>query len=115
MTIRTINGRWYQVLSDVLYKNIGHTKDTIVIGDGGDVILLRELDYTKPYWNIQDVKNEIADVANSTKWRSEERRTKTLQYYRNILNIMTGYIRNQTIDNILRNEDYNYDTLCLAC
>lgn len=113
MTIRTIRGRWYQVLTDT-FTHTGYTKDTVIVDSNDDIVLLRERD-PKPYWGIQDIKNEINDITNSTKWRSEEGRAKTLQYYRNILNIMVGYKRNQTIDSVLRNEDYNYDTLCLAC
>jgi len=120
MTIRSIRGKWYRVLADTLHSNSlhhqyhSHTRDTIVIDDSGDVIFLREMDYLKPHWSIQDVRNEIEGITNATHWRSEERRMKTLQYYRDVLNIMIGYQRNQTIDVILRNEDYN-DTLCLAC
>lgn len=118
MTVGMINGIWYQVLEDLVHEsNNGNLyKDTIVVDNNGDVVLLRSVGFGfNPQWSIQGVKDEIDKIANSTKWRNEERRIKSLQYYRNVLNIMIGYKRSQTIDSVLDNDYNNYDTLCLAC
>lgn len=118
MEFKIINRIAYQVLSDVKYSPFlkdGMESDTIAL-NGSDVVLLRDHDYTRYLWTVQDIKDEIDNINGSTKWRNEERRIKTLKYYRDILNIMVGYQREQVIDHVLRKEeDYNLDPLCYAC
>lgn len=116
VTFRYINGFTCQILNDKLpfpFGKDGMSPDTIV-RVGEEVLLMRDMDYSKHIWRLEELRWEVSNIEASTKWRSEERRLKTIEYYKKIISLMTSYKREVTIDEILTKENY-FDTLCLAC
>lgn len=113
---RYINGFTCLILNDRLpfpFGKDGMSPDTIVrIGD--EVLLMRDMDYSKHIWKLEELRWEVSNIEASTKWRSEERRLKTIEYYKQIISLMTSYRREVTIDDLLTKESY-IDSLCWAC
>lgn len=109
-----INGVTCYILNDNLPYPFGKDLDPDkIIRIGDEILLMRRVDYPH-FWKIEEMRDEISKIEVSNKWRSEERRVKTLKYYKEVLSLMTSYKRNITIDEVLTKENY-LDSLCLAC
>lgn len=117
MRFRYINGFTCQILDDNLpfpFGRGGGRSPDVVVRVGDQIMLIRDLDYYKPIWNLIELKNEIINIEGSGKWRSEYRRLGTIRYYKQIVSIMTSYKRELIIDEVLSKYSY-FDSFCLAC
>ena len=116
MIFKVINNKAYQILDESISLSLKNgSQDPIAIDNqSGQIILLRS--YSGGHANnltIDDIRSEISKM-DSKNWRSEERKRITINYYKDVLNLMTKYQRELTIDEVLRPYSY-YDYICQAC
>ena len=105
-------GEYYQVIEE-LQCPFGEKKDFIILKDG-EIMYWQNVNnyYRDMKLNVEMMKSHIIDT-EITKWRSEERKQKTLKFLRETLSKMIAYEReikiNEVLDKTLK------DTLWLAC
>ena len=128
MKLRIINNRSFLILDELEglpnpFAKDGMEKDTIVKSHD-DVILLRDLDYSKYTMSYGDIEleidvlfrrmNNLKTIHISSRNRVVEECLDKINYYKSILSRMTTLMRENKIDEVLKKES-DYDTVWLAC
>ena len=109
-------GGYHHIIEELVCP-FNEKKDYIILKDG-EIIYWRNarpssfgIDsnyYTDKKLDIEMMK-EYIDEIESTKWRSETRRQKTLDFSREILSKMIAYKRELKIDKVLKDDnEYKY-------
>lgn len=116
MRIIIIGRESFNILKE--FKAVFHNDTTaseyIILRNGSIIYAssLPERDWVK-FMDINEVREEILNI-ESTKWRSESRKSMKLKHLGEILSNMIIFNRDLVIDELLRKENY-YDILCYAC
>jgi uncharacterized protein with FMN-binding domain len=106
-------GDYYHIIEELVCP-FNEKKDYIILKDGEIVYWQNANNYYRDMkLNVEMMKEYISEI-EVTKWRSEERRQKTLNFSREILNKMIAYKREIKIDEVL-NKTRQEDILYLAC
>lgn len=100
-------GEYYHIIEELVCP-FNEKKDYIILIDS-EIMYWQNANnyYIDKKLNIESMK-EYVDEIESTKWRSETRRQKTLDFSREILSKMIAYKREIKIDEVLnktRQED----------
>ena len=105
-------GEYYQVIEELVCP-FNEKKDFIIL-DGGEIAYWQNVNnyYRDMKLNVGMMKSHIIDT-EILKWRSEERKQKTLKFLRETLAKMIAYEREIKIDEVL--DKTPKDTLWLAC
>ena len=109
-------GGYHHIIEELVCP-FNEKKDYIILKDG-EIIYWRnarpssfEIDsnyYTDKKLDIEMMKEYINEI-EATKWRSETRKEKTLNYLRETLNKMISYERELKIDKVLKDDnEYKY-------
>lgn len=106
--ISNSNGDYFQVLED-LKCPFNEKKDHIILKDGEIIYWQNASNYYIDKKLDIEMMKEYIDEIEATKWRSETRRQKTLDFSRETLSKMIAYKRELKIDKVLRDEnEYQY-------
>ena len=105
-------GDYYHIIEE-LKCPFNEKKDYIILKDG-EIIYWQNANnyYIDKKLNIEMMKEYISEI-EVTKWRSEERRQKTLNFSREILNKMIAYKRQIKIEEVL--DKTPKESIWLAC
>ena len=113
MRFRIISGVTYQILCDKLpfpfpFGKRGEESPTIALY-GGIVCLLRDTDFHYHHIiSLNDLNIDI-DKKSEITWRNTDYKKTYIEFYTNVIKLMTAYQREVTIDGVLRKEiDYRY-------
>ncbi len=106
------NGEYYHIIEE-LKCPFNEKKDYIILKDG-EIVYWQNANnyYIDKKLNIEMMKEYISEI-ELTKWRSEERRQKTLNFSREILNKMIAYKREIKIEEVLNKTPK--ESVWLAC
>lgn len=113
MRLRIIKGVSYQILCDKLpfpfTLGRGGEEAPIIVLRGDVICLLRDMDFHDPYIiTLHELINNVSEISEIT-WRNPEYKKDYIKFYTNLINLMTAYQREITIDSVLRKEiDYRY-------
>ena len=102
------NGEYYHIIEE-LKCPFNEKKDYIILKDG-EIVYWRNTNnyYQDMKLNVEMMKENIIET-EILKWRSEERKQKTLGFLRETLSKMIAYKREIKIEDVLRKEtEYNY-------
>lgn len=93
-------GDYYQIIEELVCP-FNEKKDFIIL-DGGEIAYWQNVTnyYRDMKLNVEEMKSHIIDV-EITKWRSEERKRKTLEFLKETLAKMIAYRREIKIDTLL--------------
>lgn len=105
-------GEYYQVIEELVCP-FNEKKDFIIL-KGGEITYWQNVNnyYRDMKLNVDMMKSHIIDT-EILKWRSEERKQKTLKFLRETLAKMVAYEREIKINEVLDKVPKN--TLLLAC
>jgi formylmethanofuran dehydrogenase subunit A len=105
-------GDYYHIIEE-LKCPFNEKKDYIILKDG-EIVYWQNANnyYIDKKLNIEMMKEYISEI-ELTKWRSEERRQKTLNFSREILNKMIAYKREIKIEEVLNKTPK--ESVWLAC
>lgn len=103
-------GDYYQIIEE-LTCTFGEDKLYIII-KGDQIMYLQNGNYRDMKLNVEEMRSHIIDV-EITKWRSEERKRKTLEFLKETLAKMIAYEREIKIDTLL--DKGNPDSQYLWC
>ena len=105
-------GEYYQVIEELVCP-FNEKKDFIIL-KGGEITYWQNVNnyYRDMKLNVEMMKSHIIDT-EILKWRSEERKQKTLKFLRETLAKMIAYEREIKINEVL--DKTPKDTLWLAC
>lgn len=115
MMFRVIGGVSYHILCDRIpipfpFGKRGEQPPTIVLHDN-EVCLIRDMDFHYGENTIITLSWLIDDTNKKSKvnWRDLNYQKLWIEYYTEVIKLMTSYQREVTIDGILRKEiDYQY-------
>lgn len=115
MKFRIISGVTYHILCDKLpfpfpFGKMGEQPPTIVLHDG-EICLIRDMDFhygDERIITLSWLKNDIEE-RSKINWGNVEYKKVYIEFYTNVIKLMTAYQREVTIDGVLRKEiDYRY-------
>jgi hypothetical protein len=104
------NGKYYHIIEELVCP-FNEKKDYIILEDG-EIIYWQNASnyYIDKKLDIEMMKDYINEI-DITKWRSETRKQKALDFYREILSKMIAYKREIKIDEVLNKtieDEYKY-------
>ena len=106
------NGEWYQIIEE-LKCPFNEKKDYIILKDGEIIYWQNANDYYHDMKiDIEQMKSNIRQIEN-TKFRSVERKQKTLGFLRETLSKMIAYKRQIKIEEVL--DKTPKESVWLAC
>lgn len=105
-------GEYYQVIEELVCP-FNEKKDFIIL-KGGEIIYWQNVNnyYRDMKLNVEMMKSHIID-SEILKWRSEERKQKTLKFLKETLAKMVAYEREIKINEVLNTTPK--DTQWMAC
>lgn len=106
------NGEWYQVIEELVCP-FNEKKDYIIL-ENDEILYWQNANnyYNDMKLNLGMMKDHIIEI-EITKWRSEERKQKTLTFLRDTLSKMVAYKRQIKIEEVL--DKTNKEDLWLYC
>ena len=105
-------GEYYQVIEELVCP-FNEKKDFIIL-KGGEITYWQNVNnyYRDMKLNVDMMKSHIIDT-EILKWRSDDRKKKTLKFLRETLAKMVAYEREIKINEVL--DTTPKDTQCMAC
>lgn len=105
-------GEWYQVIEELVCP-FNEKKDYIIL-ENDEILYWQNANnyYNDMKLNLEMMKDHIIEI-EITKWRSEERKQKTLTFLRDTLSKMIAYEREIKINEVL--DKTNKEDLWLYC
>ena len=107
------SGEYYHIIEELVCP-FNEKNDYIILKDG-EIVYWQNVNnyYRDMKLNVEMMKEHIIDT-EILKWRSEERKQKTLIFLRETLNKMIAYKRQIKIDEVL-DKTNKEDLIWLAC
>ena len=104
-------GEYYRIIEDLVCP-FNDKKEFIILEDGEIIYWENTNPYRDVKMNVEMMKSHIIDI-EITKWRSEERKQKTLKFLKETLSKMIAYEREIKIDEVL--DKTPKESVWLAC